>query len=336
MVVGRTKFGPFLHARFLRVRARFDRYATSAPMVTPASATRIIAFAICVLQAAARTWAPAGGFENSTGASGCVVKLIRQSLPNVCFGASPCEMVCPKGRGKFDCEDHRSVTVTAGCQGLFQCSNGATTLCHSNGASAQRCECTGSLEGQSSKGFALPSPCHLNPYTKAMGICPPAIPLPPMPPPSPREPSSLPSWSPSTHHPPIFDTTGVLLIRTPPPPLPPPSPPSLPHGPSRLRPSPRSPSHPPSPPCSGLPPSPTPPASTQERGSTLHSVCSPACARAFHGCVKANGAAGWVQCVNEFAHVVGALRDAGCVAGCEMPNAHGSGSASNTSARVEG
>ena len=308
-------------------------------MVTP---MRMIAFAICVLQAAARTWAPAGGFENSTGASGCVVKLIRQSLPNVCFGASPCEMVCPKGRGgKFDCEDHRSVTVTAGCQGLFQCSNGATTMCHSNGSSAQRCECTGRLEGQSSKGFALPSPCHLNPYTKAMGICPPAIPFPPTPPPSPSEPAPLPSLPslPSTHIPPVFDTTGVLLIRTPPPPLPPPSPPSLPHRPSRLRPSPRSPSHPPSPPCSGLPPSPTLPASSQkvERGgSSLHSVCSPACARAFHACVKANGAAGWVQCVNEFAHVVGALRAAGCVAGCEMPNAHGSGSASNTSARVEG
>lgn len=305
-------------------------------MVTP---MRKIAFAICVLQAAARTWAPAGGFENSTGASGCVVKLIRQSLPNVCFGASPCEMVCPKGRGgNFDCEDHRSVSVTAGCQGLFQCSNGATTMCHSNGSSAQRCECTGRLEGQSSKGFALPSPCHLNPYTKAMGICPPAIPFPPMPPPSPSEPAPLPSL-PSTHIPPVFDTTGVLLIRTPPPPLPLPSHPSLPHRPSRTRPSPRSPSHPPSPPCSGLPPSPTPPASSQkvERGgSSLHSVCSPACARAFHACVKANGAAGWVQCVNEFAHVVGALRDAGCVAGCEMPNAHGSGSASNTSARVEG
>ncbi len=114
--------------------------------------------------------------------TGCTVRLIRRTSKS-----TPC---WPSGTqrpgGYFRCESMQAVSVQGKCAGLFQCANGATTVCGGKGPGAATCNCTDRQ-----------SPCHLNIYTinalrAANHSCPPAMPFPPMPPPLPPVPPMQP------------------------------------------------------------------------------------------------------------------------------------------------
>jgi hypothetical protein len=126
---------------------------------------------------------------------GCSVRLVRQLLPNVCVPERSNATAPPShNMFAFSCADEASVTVHGRCAGLFQCGNGATTMCgriRAGPNDAFTCNCSG-----------IKSACHLNPYTRRQA-CPPAIPFPPAPPPSPPRAPSPPRPPPRPHFPPV-------------------------------------------------------------------------------------------------------------------------------------
>jgi len=273
-------------------------------MMPPLLTRTIMLPPLLLLGVQSHSWGAPRGHENSTGASGCVVKIIRQGLPNVCSSASVCAAGTRCGRGRFDCEDERSVTVANGCQGLFQCGNGATVFCGSP-SNESRCECDGHLDGQSGRGFksgkavanarlGVPSPCHLNPYTRATGICPPALPFPPMPPPSPPEPPQPP---PSPQRPPARQRPH-RPPHSPLPPPPPPQPPPHPHHPPRHE-------HDAS--------------SAAGAGHGKHPPCSERCIEEFAKCTQLTST-GAAACAMSLAHGSGPMGEV-CAKHCSMVNA---------------
>ena len=126
----------------------------------------------------------------------CSVRLIRQSLPNVCWpqGRPLPGHSSPPKTNTFGCNttENNHVVVTGQCGGLFQCGNGAVTGCDGK----RVCKCNGDPKLDARIGGG--SPCHLNQYTKG-GHCPPAMPFPPFAPPHPPAPPRPP---PSPIHPP--------------------------------------------------------------------------------------------------------------------------------------
>ena len=126
----------------------------------------------------AHSYPPDKGLEISIGASGCVARLIRRTSKSTrCF---PANGGTPASGHGFGCENNASVVMHGRCTGLFQCGNGAVTMC---GNAKEACNCTGEPGRR--------SPCHLNPYMRKSN-CPPAMPFPPFPPPKPPAPPSSP------------------------------------------------------------------------------------------------------------------------------------------------
>ena len=136
----------------------------------------------------ARSAGPFPGYERAHGPN-CSVLLIRREMHNRnCFpiGANttgePSAWIVAQvlqQRDTFTCEGMNSVSVNGGCAGMFQCGNGAVTMCQSRTSPAPtRCVCDG--------GGKIGA-CHRNPYTKS-SLCPPGLPDPPMAPPHPPTP----------------------------------------------------------------------------------------------------------------------------------------------------
>ena len=161
------------------------------PSLVPADGRRI-GMLVATLLLLARSFAPEPGNDRSVDpVSGCSVALIRRTsrAVNSCAplhgsvatlsstsAASPQRM---QPRNAYWCENEHSVVVTGGCSGLFQCTNGATTICTMANPTAvnRTCTCTGE------RGKA----CHHNAYTRS-NLCPPAQPFPPEAPPTPPHP----------------------------------------------------------------------------------------------------------------------------------------------------
>ena len=179
--------------------------------------------ACCTTTVFGRSAPPISGQELATGLSGCTARLAqRLGSGNWCYpdGADAKKNYKPH-HGSYGCIDSRTVNVTRGCAGVFMCDNGATVLCGGSNQPREVCECTGRLDGR------IPSPCHLNLYTRARkGGCPPALPYPPMKPPSPPAPPSPPPKPNTPPRPPRAPPRPRRppRILSPPPPRPPPRP----------------------------------------------------------------------------------------------------------------
>lgn len=121
--------------------------------------------------------------EDVASVGACVARLVRRtSKSHLCLPANDA-----RGGGHFGCVDNTTVWVAGMCSGLFQCGNGATTMCGQSVKERMECKCH--------------VPCHLESYTvgdlrRHGHPCPPAMPSTPFPPPLPPVPPSPPPAAP--------------------------------------------------------------------------------------------------------------------------------------------
>jgi hypothetical protein len=108
-----------------------------------------------------------GWVVNQTQTQRCTVRLVRRTSKSVaCFPEGDA-----RGGGRYGCLDNGTMFTRWKCAGLFQCGNGALTMCGTQAANYKECACK--------------EPCHTSGYTSA---CPPGLPARPYPPPLPPVP----------------------------------------------------------------------------------------------------------------------------------------------------